>query len=97
MNAARRVWLQENADDRPAPIIHRNFDDVYTGNGVGSGASLGNPLNLMSNFNIPLPSLPEGTDLAAAQKHKLDMKRLTKSLSPNIRVESPVGGPSSPP
>lgn len=41
-------------EEKPAPVIHRNFDEVYNGN---SGTSYGNPLAFMQNFNIPLTTL----------------------------------------
>ncbi|XP_052243159.1 uncharacterized protein LOC127853073 isoform X2 [Dreissena polymorpha] len=64
----------EGLDDRPAPIIHRNFDDVYTGNG-NTCLSLGNPLSLMQNFNIPLPSLHGvRTDVTVGYRIKSDVK-----------------------
>lgn len=49
-------FLQDKPEEQPAPIIHRNFDDCYNG---GSAVSLGNPLAMIQNFNIPLPSLSE--------------------------------------
>ncbi|XP_052810194.1 uncharacterized protein LOC128238376 isoform X2 [Mya arenaria] len=82
----------DEADDRPAPVIHRNFDDVYSGNGVGTCSSLGNPLNLIQNFNIPLPSLPEGTEVI---NHKPEVRRptiasqtMTSSLKSDVSLQT---------
>lgn len=65
--------LQDSPDDRPAAVIHRNFDDVYNNN---NAPALGNPLALMQNFNIPLTSLPELVPEASMDnKTKSETKR----------------------
>ncbi|XP_045197448.2 uncharacterized protein LOC123552120 [Mercenaria mercenaria] len=61
----------DTQEDRPAAVIHRNFDDVYNNN---SAPSLGNPLALMQNFNIPLTSLPELVPEVSVNS-KVDTKR----------------------
>ena len=43
--------FQDSYEERPAPIIHRNFDDCFS-------SPLSNSLNMMQNFHIPLTSLP---------------------------------------
>ena len=45
------IQFQDNYDDRPAPVIHRNFDDCFS-------SPNSNSLNLMQNLTIPLTSLP---------------------------------------
>jgi len=71
--------LQDLTDERPAPIIHRNFDDVYSGSGT-TFQPPGNPLSMIQNFNIPLPSLPEASSPEAAILSKPKCKDLIQAL-----------------
>ena len=43
--------FQDSYDDRPAPVIHRNFEDCFS-------SPTSNSLNIMQNLSIPLTSLP---------------------------------------
>ena len=45
------ILFQDSYDDRPAPVIHRNFDDCFS-------SPSSNSLNMMQNLSIQLTSLP---------------------------------------
>ncbi|KAL4233877.1 hypothetical protein ACF0H5_008551 [Mactra antiquata] len=89
----------DKADDQPAAVIHRNFDDVYTNNNnnnnnSNSNWSLGNPLSMIQNFNIPLPSLAEtiaDSSQFSTTKGELPVFPGQREVQKPDKTEKPIG------
>ena len=74
--------FQDSYEERPAPIIHRNFDECMN-------SPISNTLSMVQNFHIPLTSLPGMVSDGEATEVSEEEFKTDQPVFPGQPVDTP--------